>query len=78
MANHAGPAGGWKRLARKACVPSYFCIVVAVAWLVAWLYILVGAAIIMAIENPTRREPEATSLFQGELSYLDGTSSFLH
>jgi hypothetical protein len=47
--------------------------VVAVAWLVAWLYVLVGAAIIMAIENPTRREPEATSLYQGELSYLDGT-----
>jgi hypothetical protein len=68
-----GHAGGWKRLAIKACAPSYFCSVVAVAWLGMWIYVLIGGAIMMAIENPTRRLPEATALHQGELSYLDGT-----
>jgi purine-cytosine permease-like protein len=62
-------------MVRYACVPSLQCGVVAGAWLGLWIFFVVGAAVLMAIENPTRRSDAAVELGQPELTFIQGSSS---
>jgi hypothetical protein len=62
----------WGLVVRATCSPVVRCGWILVVWALLWVWMLVGAAIFQAIENPTRREPEATAFLQGELTYSEG------
>ncbi|KAL6070187.1 hypothetical protein QOT17_006977 [Balamuthia mandrillaris] len=60
-----------KSFLKVAFLPGKTTFLLLFVWLLYWAWVLVGAAIFQAQENPYRREEEATALGQGELTYFE-------
>jgi len=57
---------------RRIGLPSFGTIALFVGVLAWWCFVLVGAAIFQAVENPTR-EQSGPDIGQTTLEYIDGT-----
>ncbi len=62
----------WGLVVRLGCSPLVRFWWIIGMYAVLWAYMLIGAAIFMTIENPTRRETAATEFLQGEINYSEG------
>ncbi len=62
----------WGLAVRLGCSPLVRFWWIIGMYAVLWAYMLIGAAIFMTIENPTRREAAATEFLQGEINYSEG------
>jgi hypothetical protein len=68
----------WGLVVRLGCSPLVRFWWIIGMYAVLWAYMLIGAAIFMTIENPTRRETAATEFLQGEINYSEGELRYIY